>query len=60
MRPQDACDTHLHYLVDDSGKISAFKSSLQTSHLIQDAAQSPDITLGIVWLAFTLDGEEIE
>ena len=45
---------HLHYLVDQHWEIGTLECLLQTHHLIEDAAQRPDVGLGIVVFPFTL------
>lgn len=44
----------LDNLVDQGWKVGPLKGLLQAGHLIQDAAQRPDITFCIVVLTFTL------
>ena len=34
---------HLHYLVDQDWEVGALEGLLKTHHLIQDAAQGPDV-----------------
>ena len=48
------CKGHLNYLVDQDREIGTLKCLLQTHHLIEDAAQRPDVRLSIVVLPFTL------
>ena len=51
--------TNLHDLVDEGWKISPFEGPLSAGHLIQDAAQRPDVWFLIVGLPFTLQSQEI-
>ena len=46
--------THLHDLVDESGKIGALERLLQARHLVQNTPHRPDIAPVIVGFAFAL------
>ena len=50
----DRREGHLDNLMNDSREVGAFKRSLKAGHLIEDTAKSPDVTLIIVSLPFTL------
>ena len=56
--PLDGRKGHLHDLVDECGEVGPLKRPLKTRHLIEHAAQCPDVTLCVVGLAFTLGGGE--
>lgn len=47
--------TYLYNLVHQSWEVGALKGLLQARHLIEDAPECPDITLGIVLLPLTLE-----
>ena len=57
--PLDGCKGHLHDLVDEGGEVGPLKRPLQTGHLVEHAAQCPDVALCVVGLAFTLGGCEV-
>ena len=50
----DRREGHLDNLMNDGREVGAFKRSLKAGHLIEDTAKSPDVTLIIVSLPFTL------
>ena len=44
--------------MDDGGEVGALERPLQTGHLVENAAESPNVTLVIVCFTFTLHGRE--
>ena len=52
----DWSEGDLDDLVHQSREVGALKGPLQAGHLVEDAAQGPDVTLSIVVLAFALGG----
>ena len=50
----DRREGYLDNLMNDGWEVGAFKRSLKAGHLIEDTAKSPDVTLIIVSLPFTL------
>ena len=58
--PPDRSKLPLHDLVDEGGQVGALEGLLQGGHLVQDAAQRPDVRLLVIHLHSTVQYSTVQ
>ena len=58
--PPDRSKLPLHDLVDEGGQVRALEGLLQGGHLVQDAAQRPDVRLLVIHLHSTVQYRAVQ